>query len=417
TLQIIVVDALGGPVAGAEVHIENPSTVPAVDLTTFTNAEGLVYLPGALPSTDYRIETTKSGYSTATTYARDATNQNPTPGYLTVVENQTTTGTFAIDLLADLTLRTFSPPQTLSFADTFADLSQIAEAVNVGVSAGALALVDSGMGYPGSGHAVSVAVTPTALHEWGELNATLNPSASTEALIQVVDASGAVLPNAVLPGNEAGFDTFPVSLAGIATSTYPTLKLRANLTSTASAETPELRDWSLSYRRGATPLPNIAFTLRGAKTVGSTGAGAALYKTTVADSTNGSGVKALSLEWDAYELTLNGYDVVEACPSPGYALAPGSATDSSLYLGANTTNMLLVTVKDNTGAVVPGADVTLSRTGFSQTVETTSCGTAYFGNLTSSSAYTVSIAKAGYTTANFANVNVAGHIFYVATFE
>lgn len=417
TLQINAVNALGVGVSGAEVHIENPSLSPAVDVTTFTNADGLVYLPGAATSTDYRVTVTKSGYSTAQTYARDATNQNPTPGYLTVAENQTTTSTFAIDVLAALTIRTYSPPATITWTDGFDDLSKIATVSNTGIVASTLALVDSGTGYSGSGYAISTAVTPSALGAWTSLDATVSSSASTETRIQLVDGSGTVLPDAVLAGNEAGFTSFPVSLTGVSTSTYPSLALRANLTSSASAETPELRDWTLTYEQAAAPMPNIGFSLRGAKTIGSTGAGSPIYKTTVSDSTGASGAKALSLEWDAYEFTLNGYDIVDACSSPSYALAAGSVTDSSLYLDTNTTNMLLVTVKDNTGAVVAGADVTLSRTGFTDTVTTSSCGTSYFGGLTAASTYTITISKSGYTTAAFSNVNVSGHVFYTAIFE
>ena len=417
TLQVNVVNAVGVAIAGAEVHIQNSSLTPAVDLTTFTNAAGLVFLPGAATSTDYRITVTKDGYSTAQTYARDTTNQNPTPGYLTVAENQTTSATFAIDLLADLTIRTLTPPETSTWEDSFDDASNIASASNAGASGGAIKLIDSGAGYPGSGSVVSVTLTPSGLAQWLALDADLNPSASTQVSVQVVNASGTLLPDDVLPGNSTGFTSFPVSLAGVATSTYPALALRAVLESSAPAETPDLTRWSLSYETNATPIPNVSHTLRGAKTVGSTGAGAAIYKTTVSDTTGASGATTHSLEWDAYDLTLNGYDIVDACSSPPYALSPGVTIDSSLYLGTDSAHMLLVTVKDTAGAVVAGADVTLSRTGYSETVQTSSCGTAYFGDLAAGSAYTISLSKAGYSDTSFTGVSVSGNTFYVAPFE
>jgi hypothetical protein len=73
-------------------------------------------------------------------------------------------------------------------------------------------------------------------------------------------------------------------------------------------------------------------------------------------------------------------------------------------------------VKDTTGAVVQGATVTVSRSGFTQSMLTSACGTAYFGSLTSSSAYTVQISKTGYTTTSSTNVNITGHIFYATSF-
>lgn len=416
TLEIRAVDALGAGIPGAEVSITNPSLAPAVDLTAFTNASGVVFLPGAATSTEYRVSVTKDGYSTAQTYARDATNQNPTPGYLTVVENVTSTGTFAIDLLADLRISTFSPPETVEWTDGFDDQSKVDSLASVAVSGSALRLAFDGVSYALSGTADSESTAPASLTSWVALDASPSVSAGTQVRVQVLDGFGAPLPDAVLPGNEAGFTSFPVDLAAVSTSTYQALALRAQLSTSDTAVSPTLADWTLSYEVGPTPLPNIAFTLRGAKTVGSTGAGAAIYKTTVNTSTNASGVRSLALEWDAFELTLAGYDVVEACGSPTYALAPGSDTDSVLYLDDSTTNMILVTVKDSAGAVVPGASVTLSRTGFSQAVTSSDCGTAYFGGLTSDT-YSIQIAKAGYTTTTFSDVAVSGHVFYAAPFD
>lgn len=417
TLLINAVSAAGVGIAGAEVHIENPSLAPAVNLTTFTNAAGLVYLPGAATSTDYRISVTKDGYSTAQTYARDATNQNPTPGYLTVVQNVTTTGTFAIDLLSDLTIRTLSPPTTVNWIDGFADATKISATTNTGVSASALTLVDPGTGYPGSGSAVSTTVTPSSLSEWTEIDATLGTTVATGATVQVVDAAGTLIPDTELPGNSTGFTTFPVSLTGVSTTTHAALALRATLTSTDPLQTPEVRDWTLTYKTAKAPLPNIAFGLQGAKTVGSTGAGAAIYKTTLADTTGTAASKTLALEWDAYTLTLAGYDIIDACNAPHYALSPGTATDSSLTLGADTTHMVLVSVKDAAGAAVPGAEVTLSRGAYTETVTASSCGAAYFGGLTTASDYTVTIHKSGYTDETFTSVTVTGSTFYVASFE
>ena len=123
------------------------------------------------------------------------------------------------------------------------------------------------------------------------------------------------------------------------------------------------------------------------------------------------------MEWDVYTLTLAGYDIVEACGAPPFTLAPGSTSDNRLILGPSTTNMVLISVRDDAGAVVPGASVTLSRTGYTATVVTGACGTAYFGNLTSSTAYSVQVAKTGYTTQTYTPVSVTGKTFYAAPIE
>lgn len=411
TLKVSVVSATGAAVAGATVQVTNSSTVPTVNLTTFSDSTGTVFLPGAATSTSYQVYVSRSGYSSAQTYARDSTNQNPTPGYLTVVKNQTTTGTFAIDLLANLSLSTFTPVATSTFNDAFSNSSKVAVMTSTAVSGGALALANGAGGYALSGSAVSVQTAPTYLYAWKTATSTISTPAGTGVLVRVVDGNGALLPDGVLPGNSAGFSGI-IDLSAVSTSTYPSLALSANLSTNSTTTTPLLTGWTLTYQRGPVPLPNVAFTLTGAKTVGSTGAGAPIYKTTVTTSTDATGVKSLSLEWDSYLLSLSGYDVVDACNAPPYALSPGSSKSGSLTMASSTGNSLLVTARDSAGAAVPGATVTLSRTGYSQTVLTSSCGGAYFGTLTGASDYTLAVSKTGYTTDTRPNLSITGHAFF-----
>lgn len=279
TLVIVVVDALGAPVAGATAHITNPSLSPSVDVTTFTDSAGEVSLLGAATSTDYRVTLSKDGFSSTRTYARDATNANPNPGPLTVVKDQTTAQTFAIDQLSTVIL---------------------------------------------------------------------------------------------------------------------------------SAQTPDATT--------TVPLSGAAFTLTGSKTIGSESDGTPIYKTTATGTTGNDGTKTLSLEWDSYALTLSGHDIKDACPTSPYAIEPGETFAASLLLVDSTTNNLRVLVTDNVGTVVAGAQVTLSRTGYSETAASTSCGSAYFGGVDAAGDYTVSIAKTGYSSQNFTNVSVSGATVYNASF-
>ncbi|MDB5195122.1 MAG: hypothetical protein JWO84_306 [Parcubacteria group bacterium] len=415
TLKVQVVNRSGVGVAGATVHVVNTSTSPAVDVTTFSDATGVVLLGGAATSTQYQVFVSKNGYSSTQTYARDVTNQNPTPGYLTVVKNTTTTGTFPIDLLASLTLGTYYPVQATSTIDTFANSTKLASQTGTAVTGGSLSLAQDVNGYLASGSAQSISISPALLVSWTTASTTLSAPAGTTVTVQVLDGSGALLPDAVLAGNSAGFFGSSINLSGVSTTTYPSLALRANLTTTSTSTSPAVATWSVNSLVGPIPIPNVALALAGAKTIGSTGAGAPIYKTSVAATTNASGIAALSLEWDSYSLSLTGYDIVDACYAAPYALLPGTNTTNNLFLDVNTSNSALVSVRDSSGATVAGATVTVSKAGFTQDSVTSACGAAYFGAL-ASGAYTVTITKAGYTTTSYPNVTVAGDTFYPTSF-
>lgn len=331
TLQVRAVDAQGLPVAGATVHIENAVLSPSVDLSTFTDAAGLVWLPGAPTSTDYRVEVTKDGYSSAQTYARDATNQNPTPGYLTVVGGSTTSGTFAIDILATLVLSTFSPIAAALWSDPLDDSSGIAASTDVQLGGGALTLLFDGVEYAGAGSATSIAVAPSYLASWTSASTTESLPSGTAVRVYVLDGAGALVPDAALSGNSLGF-TESIDLSSLSTTTYPSLALRAELTTGDPLVTPSLSEWRFGYDAGPVPLPNVAFTLTGGKTIGSTGAGAAIYKTIVSTTTGSVASTTLSLEWDSYALSIPGYTIVSQEPEPPYELLPGTSLDARLIL-------------------------------------------------------------------------------------
>ena len=331
TLRINVVDAAGVAVAGASVRIQNPGVAPAVDFTTFSDIAGSISLPGAPTSTDYRITVSKDGYSTAETYARDATNQNPTPGYLTVALNQTTTSTFSIDLLSTLTLKTFSPIRAATSDDTFSTGSNIASAVSTQVAGGALLLSGSPGAYALSGSATATSTSPTHISQWTSATADISVPAGTTLHIQVTDGAGGLLPDTALPGNSAGFTTFPINLSSVSTTTYTALALRANFAGD-SFSTSQVLDWQIAFEEGPLPLPNVAFTLTGEKKKGTTGGGSAIYKTIIASTTGATGVNALSLEWDVYSLVVSGYAVVSASSSPPFTLEPAGILESILIL-------------------------------------------------------------------------------------
>lgn len=407
TLKINVVNAVGAGVPGASVTIVNTAVSPPVNTALYANDSGIVYLPGAATSSQYQIAVTKNGYSSAQTYARDSTNANPDPGFLTVVKDQTTTGTFAIDLLGTLVLNTFSPIATSTFADAFADASKLASMSSTTAGGGSLDLVSGAV----SGSARSIAIAPAYLSRWGEVSATTSVPAGASVAFHIYDGAGVLLPDTVLPGNSAGFSSTPLDLFAVATTTYPSLSIGAELR--AGANPPSITGWSFSYAKGPVPLPNVPITLTGAKTIGSTSSGVPIYKTTANATTDGSGTRSLALEWDSYQAAITGYDIVDACPEPPFAVPPGGTLVASLFLRAPTANTLRVLVVDAAGAPVSGASVTLSRTGFSQEVPSASCGNAYFSGL-SSGTYTVTVDRSGFPSAVFPGISVSGSTRYVA---
>lgn len=332
TLLVNVVDAVGTAVSGATVRIVNASTSPDIDFTTFSDTHGSVNLPGAPTSTQFQVFVGKTGYSSAQTYPRVGTNVNPTPGYFTVVANTTTSSTFAIDRLATLVLRTFSPIKGVLFSDLFNDATKLSTLSGTQVVAGALTLAGAPGSYPSSGSALSTTTAPAYLVRWSSASSTISAAPPTSATVSVTDSTGTLIPDAVLPGNSAGF-TGAINLSTLSTTTYPALRLKANLASSDPNATPSIADWRLGYDAGPTPLPNVALTLTGAKTIGSTSGGASIYKTIVATTTDATGVRTLSLEWDLYQLALTGYTIATATPDdPPIELLPAGSVDESLIL-------------------------------------------------------------------------------------
>lgn len=404
TLSLHVVDAGGIGVNGASVHIVNASTSPAVDFSTFTNTDGYAIIGGAATSSEYQVYVSKSGYSSAQTYPRTTQNANPTPGYLTVVQDQTTANTFVIDLLASLTLDSFSPAVTTSFSDSFPDATNLSSQTNTQVASGAIMLATNEL----SGSARSISLSPSYLDGWGILSADLNTPSGTAATVQVTDGSGTLVPDSMLPGNSSGFSTFPVSLTNVPAATYPTLALKANLTSNSTTTTSSVLDWSLSHTSGPDPLPNQGFTLTGTKTIGTTASSTPIYKTVVNDSTGASASKTESLEWDSYSLAIGSGTLIESCPSSPYALTPGSATTTALIVGTPSTNTLPVIVQSDSNALIPNATVVLATSGYAATIKTSACGYAYFNGLTAGT-YSATASAPGYTTTTVSNISVSGH--------
>lgn len=106
SLYIYVVNAQAAPVANARVDITNDVVNPEIDITTYTNADGVASFIGAPVGSGYAIVVTKPGYSTDQTWGTSGQNPSPNPPHVSVANNQTTSMTFAIDYLSQKTVVT-----------------------------------------------------------------------------------------------------------------------------------------------------------------------------------------------------------------------------------------------------------------------------------------------------------------------
>ncbi len=410
TLAIFSVNSLGSPLPGATVAIVNASSSPAVNITTVTDASGTASVLGAPAASGYQISVTAPGDSTAMTYSVTLQNTNPNPGNLTVTTNRTTSATFAIDALANKTVNTWTQILTGTSTDPFNDKSMIATSTGVVVSGGVIALATGST----TGEVQSVAIAPSYLANWDTFSWSDSQPATTSIRYRIYDGAGAsLIPDSVLPGNAAGFLSGSVNLASLSTSTYPTIRLDAVLSTRDASTTPNITLWNVTDTYGPLPLLNIAFGLSGAKTIGSGPSGIlSKYSSTFSTGASGS-VTIPSLEWDNYTVSIagtsTGYDIASACNPQPESLSPGATMTSNFFLAAHTTHSLLVDARAAaTGALLSGSTVHLFRAGFSATSTADTCGQAFFPNLVSSNAYSISVAAAGHTTYTSNTVNVSG---------
>ena len=116
-LQILVLDAYGNTLSGADVTIVADTITPQVNLTQQTGFDGYVTLPGATPCVEcYQVTVTKDGYSSEKTYSTSEI-ANPDKPHITVIEGKLSFITFNIDLLGTISLNTLAdktqeyPPQ------------------------------------------------------------------------------------------------------------------------------------------------------------------------------------------------------------------------------------------------------------------------------------------------------------------
>lgn len=426
TLRVLVTNAVGDPVPQALVSITNASVTPPVDIDVLSNDGGYATFIGAPAGAGYAISVTKSNYSTAQTYGITAQNPNPNPGHSTVAEGMTTAPTFAIDQLGTMSVETYGVITEGEWEDLFASDSKIATSSNVDITSGTVRLtLPNVWGAVQSEYIAPLYLAGWKRFEWGDSTPGLT---TIRYHVYYPGYSGVdLVPDTDLPGNSAGFDTSPVDISGLSTTTYPSLRLGAELETTELDTAPAISDWRVLFDQGPTPLSDIEFTLRGTKVIGEDASSQPIYKYSETHSSGSTArVSGLSLEWDTYTLTVDGtsegYDIAESCEPQPRALTPGATMLTRLYFAPHTLNSLLVDVRGSGGALLSGATVTLSRDTYSETHTTGTCGQVFFsglssGTIASDNTYSLQVIAGGYTAFNSNQIEVSGASRYSVALE
>ncbi len=127
-------------------------------------------------------------------------------------------------------------------------------------------------------------------------------------------------------------------------------------------------------------VPSQTISLAGQKLIGTS---PDVLKFSTSTITNSSGVTTLSnVEWDTYDVALSGstYDVIGTPPVLPFAVNPSTTIPFSFVLDVPARPSVLVSVSDSgTDTAVSGATVTMSKSGYSQTVTT---GHSFVGDTT-----------------------------------
>ena len=416
TLTVNVFDSTVQPVSGAGVRVINRTTTSTIDTTQYTNASGIAMFAGAPAAANYEIIVSKLGYSSDQTYSATTTNPNPATLPAAVVESAVSTMNFQIDTLSDLTVRTIEPPIYGSFIDTFADSLLVGTSTQVVVSGGSVELAGGPGAYVPSGTIFSTSTIPSTIVRWDSALVTANIPASTGLVTHVYDVTApdtyTLISEADLPGNTAGFTSGTIDLGALSVASHPALALGATLTSTDVGATPQIQEWNITHVVSEPVLSSIPFTMTGAKTIGTALDASPIYKYSDSHTTDGSGeVSIQDLEFDSYSIDLDtgAYDIAEACGNIPYALNAGVDDTLTLTLVPNVARTFRVYVTDENNIPVQDATVAVSRSGYADSADTSSCGQVFFNTgLSSADDYEITITKSGFDAKTVSAISITG---------
>lgn len=415
TVRVNVIDADSTFLSGAEVRLLNDTVSPTVDVTRYSDASGVALFSGAPAGSNYQVFVTAPGYSTDQTYEATTTNPNPITSPFAVLESDISTVTFQIGELSDVELRTLSSITEASTEELFADVSGIASTTDTTtVSANNLVLADTAGVYQTTGKAFIEQVDPVSLERWEKVVVIGDTPVGTSYVTQIYTGTTSnytLVNNSDLPGNATGFTDTIIDLSSLDVATYPDLTVAITLNTSNTSVTPSIDEVSMYYRTAETIRGNVNIAVNGNKTIGTELDASLIYKTAFSTTTNGSGERTVSnMEFDSYSITnTDGYAVARTCDQLPLSHEAGEVSSVEMVLVGAVTNSLRVTVINGFGGYVPGAEVTLSRTGFSDTQTTDSCGQVFFNSgIVAEVDYDISVSRNGYGTESLNPFDLSG---------
>jgi type II secretory pathway pseudopilin PulG len=419
TLRINVFDKNIAPLPGATVRLINTSGTSSIDVTRTTDATGIALFGGAPAGADYQVFVSAPGYSADQTYVATTSLPNPTTRPATVLESDITTMNFFIDRLSDVQIITLGSQVEASSTEEFNTAAGIATSTDTLVTAGQLVLRDVAGVYQSTGSAQLALITPSSFLRWHSVTVDTNLPAGTSYLLRLYTGTSTptLIPEGDLPGNSAGFSAPSIDISMLDPVVYPNLTLGLTVSTSNTAVTPQIHSIKTWYIESETIEPNVTLTLTGEKTIGTLADTSLVYKTVIATTTNGSGVRNINdIEWDGYTVRASGYDVREACPANPVIVDPNSDVELSLILTSNSSHSLRVVVQDSTGVVQPDAVVALTQGVFSSVRTTGLCGQVFFSGLTSAPDYDLSVTTPGLGTETVTAFDITGDVVQVVQY-
>jgi type II secretory pathway pseudopilin PulG len=398
TVRVNVIDSNSQPLAGAAVTLRNNTTTSTINITKNTDSTGTALFSGAPAASNYEVSVTKSGYSVDKTYVATTSNPNPITAPFSLLAADISTVTFQVDALSDMSIYAYSTLVDDEIKEDFSATTNIATSTNVTITGGRAELSQNAGVYNSSGH-LYLPVTPSSLKKWEAITVAATTSAQTTtkvSLYTVGTSTYTLIPDTDLPGNSLGYSGSIIDISSLSVATYPSLVLKASFNTSNSSISPTLDEMGVYYRASEVARSNFSITAHGNKVVGYRLDASPIYKVNLSATTDASGeVLFPQTEFDTYSVDIPiTYTLARACPSMPIIHKAGIKSTVELLLVAYVADSLLTTVVSDAGIPIPGASVTLSRTGFSDTVHTNSCGQAFFSaGVLSATDYTIGVLK------------------------
>lgn len=402
SLRVNVFDANVAPLQNIDVRLINYTTTSTIDVTKKTDASGTALFTGAPASSNYEIFVSAGGFSSDQTHQATTSLPNPTTLPVAILESDVSTMNFQVDRLSDLTIEVLTDKNIASVVEIFTDVSSLSATSAVRIASGELELFHDGVGYEPSGYVLLNTLTPSPHEGWMGAKITTTKPADTDIIVHFYTSTSTsdLISEADLPGNLAGFSGTYIDLSMLDVDTFPTLVAGIFLSTTNTANTPKVEDFTISYIDAKIPLTGSTLEVRGNKTIGTLADASLVYKYQTSEVTDADGeINLNDIEWDVYTaLVDSSYVIAEACDEHPFSLLPNSNEKLSLLLSSASTNNLRVVVRDGFGNSVTDADVNLTRSGFAEDKVTGWCGQAFFGNLAGEIDYVLTVSATGYTT-------------------